>query len=154
MSARKFALIIARVAGRLLALMKPIQQTHWLAPSAPNTSKPQHDPPTPLAPVFLADDVGGIGVCGFDLLGIKRKVVMQCFYCEDWFKTEDVRPYGPKGEYTCFKCAMKPGNKAATDQMFSKTLDACGSNVVLEDTGLRPANSSDITKLKSLTDSQ
>jgi hypothetical protein len=28
-----------------------------------------NDPPTPLAPNFLADDASGIGVCGFDLLG-------------------------------------------------------------------------------------
>jgi hypothetical protein len=32
-----------------------------------------NDPPTPLAPIFLADDFGGIGVHVFDLLGWSEK---------------------------------------------------------------------------------
>lgn len=67
-----------------------------------------------------------------------------CHYCKDDFYDEDVRPYGPKGQDVCYDCAMKPENKGATKQMFQKTLDACGPNVVLELGGIRPATAADI----------
>ena len=79
---------------------------------------------------------------------------MQCIYCNHTFKPEDVRPYGPRGEYTCFDCAMLPDNKAATEQMFGKTLDACGPDVALGNTCLRPANTADIIGAKEMSDNE
>lgn len=39
---------------------------------------------------------------------------------------KEMRPYGPKGAYICFDCAMKPENKAQTERAFKAQLEAAG----------------------------
>lgn len=55
----------------------------------------------------------------------------KCQYCGE---IDELRPYGSNGENICFKCGMKPENKAATEQQYQMHLDkamAGGSNVVI-----------------------
>lgn len=74
-------------------------------------------------------------------------------YKEGCDKTTDLRPYGPRGEWVCFKCAFAtPEDKAATEKSFGSQLDAAGTVVVLgEETGPRPlrnifANDSEVNQ--------
>lgn len=61
---------------------------------------------------------------------------MICHYCQ---KTGDLRPYGPRGAFVCFRCAMStPERKAETERNFGAQLDACGPNAVIDDTGVGP----------------
>ncbi len=64
-----------------------------------------------------------------------------CYLCKRKHgqRGAECRPYGPRGEDICFDCAMAPNNKASTEQMFAKTLDACGDVAVLRDGVIRPA---------------
>jgi len=43
--------------------------------------------------------------------------------CEICGATDELRPYGPNGENSCFDCATKDGLEAATQQ-FHKRLDS------------------------------
>lgn len=59
-----------------------------------------------------------------------------CHYCP---KTTDLRPFGPRGAFVCFRCAMStPERKAETERQFGAQLDACGPNAVIDDTGVGP----------------
>lgn len=66
------------------------------------------------------------------------KLPSECFYCSALHK--EMRPYGPKGAYVCFDCAMAtPERKAQTGQAFDAQLDAAGPvSVIGEETGPRP----------------
>ena len=46
--------------------------------------------------------------------------------CEFCGKYLEVRPYGPKGEVICFKCAMK--DEKAAGKQFEKQLDKLEQN--------------------------
>lgn len=65
---------------------------------------------------------------------------MRCYLCGADGGSNDLRPYGPKGELVCFECAMQPENKATTEMMFSKMLDACGIAAEITNDGLIPVN--------------
>ena len=59
-----------------------------------------------------------------------------CFYCG---RAHELRPYGPRGEWVCFGCAMSPEHKAETEAAFRAQLEACGPvGVIGEETGPRP----------------
>lgn len=59
-----------------------------------------------------------------------------CHYCQ---KTGDLRPYGPRGAFVCFQCAMStPERKAETGRNFGAQLEACGPNAVIDGTGVGP----------------
>lgn len=62
---------------------------------------------------------------------------MKCHYCN---KTNDLRPYGPKGAMVCFDCAMAtPEREAETERNFLLQLNACGNFVVIgEEVGPYP----------------
>lgn len=45
-----------------------------------------------------------------------------CVHCGT--TTEELRPYGPGGSWVCFRCAMKPENRATTEASFNALLDA------------------------------
>lgn len=48
---------------------------------------------------------------------------MPCYTCDATF---DLRPYGPRGEMVCFKCAFStPERTKETEQMFAVQLGAC-----------------------------
>lgn len=64
------------------------------------------------------------------------KLPSECFHCSAPGK--DLRPYGPKGAYVCFACAMQPANKATTEQSFGALLDASGPVSVLTPEGPVP----------------
>jgi hypothetical protein len=54
---------------------------------------------------------------------------MKCLYCE---RTNDLRPYGPKGAFVCFKCATEtPEREACASEQFTSQLMACGENAVV-----------------------
>jgi len=54
---------------------------------------------------------------------------MKCFYCE---KTTDLRPYGPKHEMVCFKCAMSTKERAnEASNNFAKQLSAIQGPAVI-----------------------
>ena len=61
-----------------------------------------------------------------------------CHYCEQFEK--EMRPYGPKGAWVCFKCAMEtPERKTQTEQNFGAQLEASGPVTLIgEETGPRP----------------
>lgn len=42
--------------------------------------------------------------------------------CELCGKTDELRPYGPRGESICFDCGMK--NRSTTDAAFGAILDS------------------------------
>ncbi len=42
----------------------------------------------------------------------------KCAFCK---QVEELRPYGPKGEWVCFDCAMK--DKKAANQKFDELFD-------------------------------
>lgn len=71
-------------------------------------------------------------------LKLHGKLPSECFYCSALHK--EMRPYGPKGAYVCFDCAMAtPERKAQTDKAFGDQMDAAGDVVVIgEETGPRP----------------
>lgn len=70
-------------------------------------------------------------------LKLHGKLPSECFHCGCTDK--EMRPYGPKGAYVCFKCAMEPDHKAQTEQAFSTQLDAAGPVALIgEETGPRP----------------
>ena len=49
---------------------------------------------------------------------------MKCIYCP---KETDLRPFGPRGAWVCFKCAMEtPDRKAEAEHNFGVQLEACG----------------------------
>lgn len=54
----------------------------------------------------------------------------------------DLRPYGPKGEWTCFSCAMAtPERKRETERQFATQLAAVNGPVVIgEEVGPYPAD--------------
>ena len=54
----------------------------------------------------------------------------ECYQCHDQCKT-DLRSYGPRGEWVCYECGMKPENITTTEQSFINQLDACGPTVVI-----------------------
>lgn len=51
-----------------------------------------------------------------------------CYLCG---QLSELRPYGPRGEMVCFPCAMKPENKAATEQQFTTQLNAAGHVAII-----------------------
>lgn len=62
-----------------------------------------------------------------------------CCYCP---QTKDLRPYGPKGAWICFRCATAtPEREAEAHRQLGALLDACerqGPIAVLTETGPRP----------------
>lgn len=61
---------------------------------------------------------------------------MKCHYCD---KTNDLRPYGPKGAMVCFSCAMgTPERKAETGRNFAAQLDAAGPMALIDGTEVGP----------------
>lgn len=61
---------------------------------------------------------------------------MKCHYCD---KTNDLRPYGPKGAMVCFACAMStPERKAETEHNFAVQLDAAGPVAMIDGTEVGP----------------
>ena len=60
-----------------------------------------------------------------------------CYVCD---KIEvELRPYGPKGEWICFDCAMAPHRKEQTEVSYRAQLEAAGSSGLIgEETGPRP----------------
>lgn len=62
----------------------------------------------------------------------------ECYYCGPTDK--GMRPYGPKGAWVCFACAMAtPEREAQTGQAFGAQLEAAGPVAVIgEETGPRP----------------
>mgnify|MGYP001404359925 CR=1 FL=1 len=61
---------------------------------------------------------------------------MKCHYCD---KTNDLRPYGPKGSMVCFSCAMgSPERKAETERNFAVQLDAAGPMALIDGTEAGP----------------
>ena len=61
---------------------------------------------------------------------------MKCHYCG---KTDDLRPYGPRGAMVCFCCAMStPERKGETERNFGAQLDACGVVAVIDGTEIGP----------------
>lgn len=52
----------------------------------------------------------------------KLGAVRSCYLCG---VQSDLRPYGPRGEMVCFKCAFStPERTSETEQMFAKHLEA------------------------------
>jgi len=39
----------------------------------------------------------------------------KCYLCPPDAPRTELRPYGPRGQWVCYDCAMKPENKAATE---------------------------------------
>lgn len=61
---------------------------------------------------------------------------MKCHYCD---KTDNLRPYGPRGSMVCFACAMStPERKAETERNFGAQLEACGPDAVIDGSGVGP----------------
>lgn len=61
----------------------------------------------------------------------------QCCHCGT--SERELRPYGPRAEWVCFSCAMKPENKATTEASFTAQISAVNGPVVVgEETGPRP----------------
>lgn len=61
---------------------------------------------------------------------------MKCHYCD---KTNDLRPYGPRGAWVCFSCAMStPERKADTSKNFAAQLEVCGDAAVIDGTEVGP----------------
>lgn len=59
-----------------------------------------------------------------------------CHYCG---KTNDLRPYGPRGAMVCFDCAMStPERKAETEHNFAVQLDAAGPVAMIDGTEVGP----------------
>jgi hypothetical protein len=60
----------------------------------------------------------------------------RCHYCQ---QPGDLRPYGPRGTFVCFDCAMAtPGRMAETERNFGAQLDACGDVAVIDGTEVGP----------------
>jgi len=70
----------------------------------------------------------------------ERQPAPSCFYCGTTERDRPLRPYGPRGEWVCFPCAIAtPERKAETEAAFDAQLKAAGPEVVLgESTGPRP----------------
>ncbi len=79
---------------------------------------------------------------------------MNCYKCNVSGKVKELRPYGPRGESICFKCAMEPDSKATTEMMFGKTLDACGDLAVLDGSQVRPATATEREELAKAQESK
>lgn len=64
-----------------------------------------------------------------------------CHQCSVGDGDKELRPYGPKGEWVCFKCAFGSQEaKATTEAMFEQQLAACGNSVLIGlDVGPVPA---------------
>lgn len=77
---------------------------------------------------------------------------MKCHYCD---KTNDLRPYGPRGAMVCFGCAMStPERKAETESNFATQLSAIkGLAVIGSEVGPYPAENNP-TLLNSLEGKQ
>jgi hypothetical protein len=61
-----------------------------------------------------------------------------CCYCST--SAEELRPYGPKGAWVCFKCAMgTPEREAEAGRNFGMQLEAAGPVAVIgEEVGPYP----------------
>lgn len=57
----------------------------------------------------------------------------RCCYCRQEFEYEDMRPYGPDGQLTCFECAMSTPERERTAKChFNTHIDSCGGgNIVV-----------------------
>jgi hypothetical protein len=85
----------------------------------------------------IIKDFPGKAVEQFRLMHGGRLPHECCYYCEQWEK--EMRPYGPKGAWVCFACAMQPEHKAETKANFCAQLEAAGPiSVIGEETGPRP----------------
>lgn len=52
-----------------------------------------------------------------------------CYVCH---ATDDLRPYGPNGQWVCFDCATRtPEAQAITAATFNVQLDACGDAAII-----------------------
>lgn len=61
---------------------------------------------------------------------------MRCHYCT---KTNDLRPYGPRGAMVCFTCAMgTPERRAEAESSFASQLRASGPVAVIDGTEAGP----------------
>ena len=61
---------------------------------------------------------------------------MKCHYCDE---SSDLRPYGPRGAFVCFDCAMStPERKAETENAFSQQLHASGDVALIDGTEIGP----------------
>lgn len=54
---------------------------------------------------------------------------MSCQFCND--TKAETRPYGPKGEAICYKCAFTPERKAHTESMYKAQIDAIEGPVLI-----------------------
>jgi len=60
----------------------------------------------------------------------------KCHYCET---AGDLRPYGPRGAFVCFECAMSTPERAAeAERNFVAQLDACGPVAVVDGSDVGP----------------
>lgn len=53
----------------------------------------------------------------------------KCYVCGS--EKDELRPYGPRGEWICFSCGMLPERIKQTEEMFAKQLNSCGENVLI-----------------------
>ena len=60
---------------------------------------------------------------------------MKCYYCNEEFPRENLRPYGPAGELVCFGCAMDtPERREQTLAATIKRMEYCaaeGNGVII-----------------------
>ena len=85
----------------------------------------------------ISDD----GACDCTELLKKRRPsgpVANGYYCHYCGKTNDLRPYGPKGAMVCFDCAMRPERKAEAEYNFAVQLDAAGPIAMIDGTEVGP----------------
>lgn len=60
----------------------------------------------------------------------------RCFYCD---KADDLRPYGPRGEWVCHPCAMAtPERKEAAKMQFLAQLQGAGPVAAIDGTNVGP----------------
>lgn len=69
-----------------------------------------------------------------DITGIQNgkvtKIMVNGFgNCEFCGEHKELRPYGPKGEYVCFKCAMK--DEEAAGKQYLKRLEGVQQGIIV-----------------------
>lgn len=63
-----------------------------------------------------------MGKWGWEMKTIITVTITECYKCG---AQNDLRPYGPRGEWVCFKCAFAtPEDKATTERQFGAQLNA------------------------------
>lgn len=60
-----------------------------------------------------------------------------CCYCKS--TTEELRPYGPGGDWVCFDCMMgSPEREAEAKRQFGAALDRAGPIAIATENGPQP----------------